>query len=90
MQLKGNSTNVCSGKLQEMQNRTWEDKDVPADKTERDKHCQAMHCGVSANNSDGDMHGTHMTCTGDSCSFFVLDYSTTCNNVYEYVLHPLP
>ncbi|XP_017266705.1 scavenger receptor cysteine-rich type 1 protein M130 [Kryptolebias marmoratus] len=46
VQLEGNSSNVCSGNLQEYKNTKWEN--YKGKETDLNKLCEQMHCGASS------------------------------------------
>ncbi|XP_053173316.1 antigen WC1.1 [Scomber japonicus] len=62
LQLSGNSTNACSGRLQKEDGENWTDIKLSDLKHTADELCHKMHCGgLSVNSSNND---TQLTCSG--------------------------
>ncbi|XP_044065919.1 scavenger receptor cysteine-rich type 1 protein M160-like [Siniperca chuatsi] len=91
LQLKGNTSNVCSGQLEIEQNGNW--NPVKSNTTSPDEWCQQMHCGANVSHSQDD-NGTTLTCT-DNVKVLLMDKgkpSTCYGEVYIEVnadIHPV-
>ncbi|KAF1390871.1 hypothetical protein PFLUV_G00062580 [Perca fluviatilis] len=59
LRLKGNASNVCSGRLEIEENGKW---NPLKKKNNSDDWCQQMHCGTEAFHSKGD-NGIQLTCS---------------------------
>ncbi|XP_037629892.1 scavenger receptor cysteine-rich type 1 protein M130 [Sebastes umbrosus] len=64
LQLQGNPSNVCSGRLEEMKSNVWSNwsEPVSTSKTGPDVWCQQMHCGTNMNHST-DNGTTNLNCS---------------------------
>ncbi|XP_056241245.1 scavenger receptor cysteine-rich type 1 protein M160 [Seriola aureovittata] len=71
LQLRGNASNVCSGRLEKEKNGKW--NPVKNNASVADQWCRQMHCGAS--NPSSDANGTQLTCT-DRVNVVLMDGRT--------------
>nr|XP_040050187.1 scavenger receptor cysteine-rich type 1 protein M130 isoform X2 [Gasterosteus aculeatus aculeatus] len=76
VQLRGNTSNVCSGQLYKEESGKW--TPFQNNITDPDKWCQQMHCGTSS-----DLNGTDLTCS-DNVKV-VLKHNNTLSKCYGTV-----
>ncbi|XP_026189180.1 scavenger receptor cysteine-rich type 1 protein M130 [Mastacembelus armatus] len=69
LQLKGNVSNVCSGRLETDKNGLW--TEVNDTEATPDQWCQQMDCGTSISHRQ-DSNGTQLTCT-DNVNVVLMD-----------------
>ncbi|TDH11093.1 hypothetical protein EPR50_G00080470, partial [Perca flavescens] len=60
LRLKGNPSNVCSGRLEKEENGKW--NPVKTNNSYPDVWCRQMHCGTKVSHSEDD-NGTQLTCS---------------------------
>ncbi|TDH11092.1 hypothetical protein EPR50_G00080460 [Perca flavescens] len=80
LRLKGNPSNVCSGRLEKEENGKW--NPVKTNNSYPDVWCRQMHCGTNVSHSEDD-NGTQLTCS-DNVTVILKDGDKP-NNCYGEV-----